>query len=143
MPIVRGSRANPWADPSDVPPQLVPAERLNPDEAVKTRKFVLEWTDGHGTINGLMYDPARIDADLVLGTIEIWEIENRSDLPHDVHLHLVQFQVLTFGGGNPNLIRRGWKDTQAVAAHATNRIIPSHRNDSSARDHLALRCFGF
>ncbi len=139
---VEGDRADHWAypyllpdimrfdivrnepDPSDFPPQLASVERLHPDDAVRTRKFVLDFTAGHWTINGLMYDPARIDADPRLGTTEIWEFENRSDLPHDVHRHLVQFQILTgFEGGPPLPIRRGWKDTQRVAPHDTISLI--------------------
>ncbi len=110
-------------DPSAVPPQLVSMERLQPDDAVKTRRFVLEWTDGHWTIDGLMYDPARIDADPRLGTTEIWELENRSDLPHDVHLHLVQFQILLNAGQPPPPRFSGWRDTISVPPHATSSII--------------------
>ncbi len=110
-------------DPSDVPSELVPMERLQPDDAVKRRKFVLDFTDGMWTINGLMYDPARIDAYPVLGTTEIWEFENRSDIPHDMHLHLVQFQALGVDGQPPPLARMGWKDTQRINPHATNPII--------------------
>jgi spore coat protein A len=71
-----------------------------------------------------MYDPTRIDADPVLGTTEIWEFENRSDLPHDVHLHLVQFQTLVAAFGQPPTRNRGgWKDTQRVMPHDTVSII--------------------
>jgi spore coat protein A len=111
-------------DPSDVPPQLAEMERLEAAHAVKTRRFILDRTDGHWTINGLMYDPTRIDADPVLGTTEIWEFENRSDLPHDVHLHLVQFQTLVAAFGQPPTRNRGgWKDTQRVMPHDTVSII--------------------
>jgi len=113
------------SDPSDVPSQLASIDRLNPDDAVKTRRFVLDFIDGMWTIDGLTFDPGRIDADPRLGTTEIWEFENRSDLPHDVHLHLVQFQTLlsgvVFGPPTPN--RRGWKDTQRVNPHDTMSMI--------------------
>jgi spore coat protein A, manganese oxidase len=111
-------------DPSDVPTKLVPMERLNPDDAVKTRRFVLDFTDGHWTINGLTYDPARIDADPRLGTTEIWEFENRSDHTHDMHLHLVQFQHLIGPTGSPpDPFRSGWKDTKRSLQGVTESII--------------------
>jgi FtsP/CotA-like multicopper oxidase with cupredoxin domain len=110
-------------DSSEVPTQLVSVERLRAEVAVKTRRFALDFTDGHWTINGLMFDPARFDADPRLGTTEIWEFENRSDLSHDVHLHLVQFQTLARGDQLPPPFRRGWKDTQRVSAHETISII--------------------
>lgn len=110
-------------DPSDVSAQLVPLERLRADDAVKTRRFVLDRTDGHWTIGGLTYDPARIDADPRLGTTEIWEFENRTDQSHDVHLHLVQFQTLSVNDGPPPPIRRGWKDTLRSEPNTTGSII--------------------
>jgi spore coat protein A len=111
-------------DLSDVPPQLSSVKRLNPDDAVRTRKFVLDFTDGHWTMNGLLFDPARIDANPVLGTTEIWEFENRSNQTHDLHLHLVQFQGLDRpDGGPPPPNRMGWKDTQRIPPRATNSLI--------------------
>ncbi|MBM2811678.1 MAG: putative multicopper oxidase [Chloroflexi bacterium] len=111
-------------DPSDVPSQLASVERLQPDDAVKTRRFVLEWTDGHWTINGRIYDPARIDAYPVLGTTETWEFENRSDQIHDLHLHLVQFQQLLGPDGQlPPPYRSGWKDTKRILPHIMESII--------------------
>jgi spore coat protein A, manganese oxidase len=111
-------------DPSDVPPQLASVGRLDPDDAVRTRRFVLDFTEGHWTINGLMFDPARIDAYPVLGTTEIWEFENRSDHTHDMHLHLVQFQQLLGPDGQlPPPVRSGWKDTKRILAHITESII--------------------
>lgn len=110
-------------DPSEVPSRLGSVERLRPEDAVMTRRFVLDFIDGHWTINGLMYDSARIDANPRLGTTEIWEFENRSDLPHDIHLHLVQFQILTAGGQQLLPIRMGWKDTHRVFRQQTDSII--------------------
>ena len=111
-------------DPSDIPPRLASVERLNPDDAVRTRRFVLDITDGHWTIDGLMYDPARINAYPVLGTTEVWEFENRSDQIHDMHLHLVQFQQLLGPDGQlPPPMRSGWKDTKRILPHSMESII--------------------
>jgi spore coat protein A len=112
------------SDPSDVPPKLASVERLRPEDAVRTRRFVLDFTNGHWTINGLTYDPARIDADPRLGTTEIWEFENRSDHTHDMHLHLVQFQHLIGPtGGPPDPHRSGWKDTKRSIPNVVESII--------------------
>jgi FtsP/CotA-like multicopper oxidase with cupredoxin domain len=50
-----------------------------------------------------------------LGSTEIWEISNRSammmQLPHSMHLHDVQFQVLERNGKPPLPLEQGRKDT--------------------------------
>jgi spore coat protein A, manganese oxidase len=114
------------SDPSDVPPRLAAVERLNEADAVMTRRFVLDFIEGHWMINGRRYDPSRVDADPRLGSTEIWEFENRSEQPHDLHLHLVEFQnvvgtrrLIPF----PDPIRRDWKDTRRVAPGTTSTII--------------------
>jgi spore coat protein A, manganese oxidase len=117
-------------DPSDVPAELVPIELLRAEDAVQTRHWVIDLTNGVWTINGQMYDPYRIDAFPVLGTTEIWEFENRSDVPHDAHLHMVQYQILSeppspgapaFAGGGANALT--WNDTVRVEAHTTAQFI--------------------
>jgi FtsP/CotA-like multicopper oxidase with cupredoxin domain len=110
-------------DPSTAPARLAAVERLQPEDSMLTRRFVLDFTDGHWTINGRTFDPARVDVAPRLGTTEIWEWENRSDFPHDLHLHLVQFQILLASDGPPPPLRRGWKDTQRIPPHAINSLI--------------------
>jgi FtsP/CotA-like multicopper oxidase with cupredoxin domain len=60
-------------------------------------------------INGLPFDPSRIDARPRLGEVEVWRLS--SDLHHPVHVHLDPFQVLTRGGHPPGPSDGGWKDT--------------------------------
>jgi len=60
------------------------------------------------TINGLPFDPARMDARPRLDSTEIWRIQ--SDFSHPLHLHLVHFRVLAHDG-RPGPYDSGWKDT--------------------------------
>ena len=100
---------------------------LPESQAVKTRLFRLEtMSRGMGmmrggnslTINGRNMDPGYVNERVKLGDTEIWVIENYSammmQLPHSMHLHDVQFQVLDRNGSKPPPAERGRKDTVLV-----------------------------
>jgi FtsP/CotA-like multicopper oxidase with cupredoxin domain len=84
-------------DTSSVPATL----RLAPPigEPVRTRNFNFDKTDGHWTINGLRFDPARVDALPVLGTTEKWVFHNPTGAPHTVHMHGIDQQCVSRNGG--------------------------------------------
>lgn len=72
------------------------------------------------TVNGLAYDPNRIDAKPRLNSTEIWHL--RTDFTHPLHLHLVHFVVLQHDG-KPTPADMGWKDTVSMVAGETSTII--------------------
>ena len=65
------------------------------------------------TIDGRSFDLARVDTRIPVGRTEIWEFINEGPLPHPVHLHHGQFNVLARHGGREQLMpwERGLKDT--------------------------------
>ena len=78
------------------------------------------------TINGKKMNINRIDEQVQLGTTEIWEIANRSrmmSMPHSMHLHDVQFQILTRNGQIPPHHEQGRKDTVLIMPGETVRVI--------------------
>ena len=95
--------------------ELAPA--LRPEGG--TRKFVLEMSDGglHGDplINGQSYDHGRIDFTVPLGVAETWVFENRTDMLHPMHIHDVQFRILSRNGVPPAPREAGLKDVVLVA----------------------------
>jgi FtsP/CotA-like multicopper oxidase with cupredoxin domain len=84
-------------DGSTIPSTL----RALPDigEPTVTRNFSFDFTSEHWTINGLGFDPDRIDARPVLGTTEKWVFTNPTGTTHMVHLHDVDQQCLSRDGG--------------------------------------------
>jgi spore coat protein A len=103
-------------DDSHVPDRLTEIEPLVP----ATGATVREWRFARGTastapwvINGLPFDPERMDAAPALGEVEIWRFT--SDLHHSVHVHLDPFQVRRRGTGPPGPWDSGWKDTVDLA----------------------------
>lgn len=123
-----------------LPQTLRPLDRIAESESSRTRFFVLESMGGGGmgmmghqlTINGKKMDINRIDEQIRLGSTEIWEISNRStmmmSMPHSMHLHDVQFQILSRNGRMPPVHEQGRKDTVIVMPGETVRIISRFRD---------------
>lgn len=105
----------------DNPSKLSQFEVIPSNEAVnsKTPKvFELIPERGIGwTINGLGYEANRYeDYELIkFGSTEIWEFYNPTGMPHPMHIHGTQFQVLERASGQfSGCLDEGWKDTVLV-----------------------------
>jgi spore coat protein A len=112
-------------DRSRVPSVLRPLPSLPP--ATTTRQFAigLDPATFQFVINGQTFDPNRVDITIKRGTTEIWEIKNtdtKFGIPHDFHLHLVQFRVLDRDGVPPPAAEAGLKDTVLIGPGQTVRI---------------------
>jgi spore coat protein A len=84
-------------DDSSIPPTLRPLPNIG--EPTVTRTWNFDKTSGHWTINGLRFDPNRIDAKPALGTTEKWVFTNPTGRPHTVHVHDVSQQCISRNGG--------------------------------------------
>jgi FtsP/CotA-like multicopper oxidase with cupredoxin domain len=75
-------------------------------------------------INGAIFDPARISLTSRRGEVELWSIENRTDMDHPFHLHGTQFQVIGREQGAVNTPEpyRAWRDTVNVQPGETVQI---------------------
>ena len=76
-------------------------------------------------LNGQPFDPNRVDFKIQHGAQEVWRITNLDTtfgIPHNLHLHLVQFQVLDRNGTPVGPTEQGWKDTVKVWPGETVRI---------------------
>ncbi|MCB5178529.1 multicopper oxidase family protein [Streptomyces antimicrobicus] len=117
------------ADPSRVPDVLRTLPPL--PAATVERNIVLSMDeDGRqeprGLMDGQVWDPDRIDQTVTHGTSEIWTVTNANKIvPHNFHMHLVQFRVLERGGAPVGPAEAGLKDTvrlfpgETVKLHAT------------------------
>lgn len=112
-----------------IPQTLYPVQPIDPKTADRTRQITMETISRGGrlTINGKNMDMKRIDMQIPLGSTEIWEISNNSrmmmQVPHSMHLHDVQFQLLDRNGEIPSPIERGRKDTVLLMPGEQVRII--------------------
>jgi blue copper oxidase len=113
-----------------MPSRLIALAPVEPETAIKTRRFVLQMGMGMNmmrgggfTINGKSMDMQRIDETVKVNTTEIWQIENASMMPHPFHIHDVQFRVLDRDGRQPSPQDRGLKDTVVVAPREVVRLL--------------------
>jgi FtsP/CotA-like multicopper oxidase with cupredoxin domain len=107
-------------------PLAVRYERGNVPNFDTPRPFTLSM--GHmmtWMINGRVYQPDAVAADEKVGLNETmaWEWINASPIPHCMHLHNAQFQVVArdatgaaagYSSVNQGLVDSGWKDTVLV-----------------------------
>ena len=118
-----------------LPERLVQSSEWAPqaEDAAGVRRFVLDTQMMVGSmINGRQMDLRRIDHRVRRGDVEIWEFENRSPMPHPMHVHGVQFRVLSRNAAAPPANEQGLKDTVLVDIDETVRVIA--RFDDRADD---------
>lgn len=80
---------------------------LPPKKTGIDRRFKFERTGGQWTVNGVTFADVnnRILAKPDRGQVEVWELENSSGgWSHPVHIHLVDFQILTRTGGKRSVL---------------------------------------
>jgi len=66
----------------------------------------------HG-INGCAFDMERIDEEVRLGDVEIWEVSGAM-MAHPFHVHGVHFEMLSRNGAAPGPRDQGLRDTVVV-----------------------------
>ena len=72
--------------------------------AVRTQRrlvFTMGMGGGMFEIDGQVFDPARVDQSVMLGSVEEWTIANTSSMDHPFHLHVWPFQVLSAADHDP------------------------------------------
>jgi FtsP/CotA-like multicopper oxidase with cupredoxin domain len=101
--------APPNPKPSALPGGLMPVEQLEVARATVTRRITMT---EHVMPLGFFFNDKgfdhRVDIRGLLGTIEVWELENKAGMDHPFHLHSYPFQVLERNGRSEPF--RAWKD---------------------------------
>jgi FtsP/CotA-like multicopper oxidase with cupredoxin domain len=106
--VARAVREAPWmARPF---PVVIMPDRA---QAPRTREFRFASSMMQHTINGRAFEMERVDERVPFGSTEIWRFVNDSQFPHPVHMHEVQFRILSRTGGRDRILpwEAGLKDT--------------------------------
>ncbi|HEX2255194.1 MAG TPA: multicopper oxidase domain-containing protein [Afifellaceae bacterium] len=142
QPVLRFEPKGSEGAGTKVPERLVSREHVDVSDAVRRRRFVMTMGMGgmmgrgmggrmmsggmgsgmgmHG-INGRAYDMERIDEQVRLGDVEIWEVSGEM-MAHPFHIHGVHFEVLSRGGAAPGVRDQGLRDT-VVAQEAVELLV--------------------
>jgi FtsP/CotA-like multicopper oxidase with cupredoxin domain len=104
--------------------------RLKESDATRVRHLRVQRTNDTWSINGLTWENViasnfeQVVADPRLNATEVWEIENRSGgWFHPVHIHLIDFKILSRNGRAPFDYERGPKDVVYVGENETVRVL--------------------
>jgi FtsP/CotA-like multicopper oxidase with cupredoxin domain len=103
-------------------------KRLRAPEPLPQPNARRRWELALGTaawqINGLTYDPNRVDVRPRLGSTEVWTFVNNSNRVHPMHLHGFFFRVLERSSGPVAMADKlGWKDTVGVLPDETVSVL--------------------
>jgi spore coat protein A, manganese oxidase len=104
--------------------------RLRPSQATRERTLRVERKGGFWTINGQTWDDViasnfqLLAANPRLNAVEIWNLENHSGgWFHPLHIHLVDFKILSRNGRPPFDFERGPKDVAYIGEGEKVRVI--------------------
>ena len=97
------------ADTSSVPASLRSFTPLPAAAVTARRTFSIQQSNGMWSFNGMGYDPNRVDANVKLGATEEWTFNNRSGQDHPIHMHDINFHVVS--GGATSGPDSEWKET--------------------------------
>ena len=104
--------------------------KLAPTSSMKVRDIRVERTNSEWSINGETWKSvvasnyAKVVANPELGATEIWNLTNNSGgWFHPVHIHLVDFKILSRNGMAPYAYERGPKDVAYVGEGETVKVI--------------------
>jgi len=110
---------------TSVPSRLTTLDKLNASTSSRTRSFTLEGRMGTFMINGKAMDINRIDENVSLNDVEIWEVYNSMPIDHNFHIHATHFEILDRNGDTSAVgaNERGYKDTVFVPARQRVRFL--------------------
>ncbi len=98
-----------------LPDTLVPPSTPDGSDTAVERHFDLTLAG----INGAPMAMDRVDATVTRGTTEKWVVRNADGMPHNFHVHDVQFRVLDYAGAPPPPELTGAKDTIFLPPNTT------------------------
>ena len=66
---------------------------------------------GNFSFDNVFFDHGYINQTIKLGAVEKWTIVNNQVFGHSIHLHDIQFKIISRSGGPVEAYESGWKDT--------------------------------
>ncbi len=110
---------------TSLPTTLTSLDKLDPAQAIRTRKFTLSGSRGNFQINGKSMDINRIDERIPLDEVEIWEVENTMMMDHNFHIHATHFMLIERNGSSANVAEheKGYKDVVYVPSGGSLKFV--------------------
>ncbi|WP_280301431.1 multicopper oxidase family protein [Nocardia abscessus] len=102
----------------ELPATLAPPSTPDGGDSVRKRHFDLNIAG----INGAPMAMDRLDFAVTRGDAETWVVRNIDGMPHNFHIHDVQFRVLAVDDGPPPAALAGPKDTVFLPPNSSVRV---------------------
>ena len=136
---------DPPATPITAPTAFDPIVRVIETDATATRTIAMSMAMGSWLLNGTRMTeignvPAAINFSIPSGQTELWQVTNTSGMPHPLHLHHRQFQVLDIAGAPPPPALAGWKDTVLVPPNQQVRLVVRFEGTADAQYPYMFHC---
>jgi spore coat protein A, manganese oxidase len=103
---------------------------LDPSQSVRRRTLELKRDNGLWTVNGHVWDDViasgftLLEANPRRDSVETWDLKNSSGgWQHPMHIHLIDFKILSRNGRPPFAFERGPKDTAYLGEGETVRVL--------------------
>ena len=111
-----------------LPETLTSIQKLTPQDAVIKRRITLSMNmmGLEFLIDGKTFDSERTDFAPQLGSVEHWEIVNKTMMDHPMHLHVYPFQVFARNGQPEPQV--AWRDIVNVRANSSADILIPFRD---------------
>ena len=93
-------------------------------------------------INNTNMDMSRTDFTMNRGVVEVWQIQNDTDMTHNFHVHATHFQILERNGSAASVgaHERGLKDTVLLKAGESAKLIIKMTDFADATGHYMYHC---
>jgi FtsP/CotA-like multicopper oxidase with cupredoxin domain len=121
--IMRFDVTSTATDTSKLPTTLATIKKIDPNTASVSRTWTLDSNNGTWSLNGQPFDPNRIDAQVKLGSTEVWTFQNHSGEYHPIHVHDMEFQIVSEDGGAVPAYDAGWKDVFLVKPWSSVKVV--------------------
>jgi len=97
----------------------------NISQAVRTRRFDLGMAQMHMTINRKRMDINRIDENVPINQLEIWDVRNTMNMNHNFHIHATHFTIVDRNGSSSNVLphERTYKDVIFMPPQSRVRLL--------------------
>jgi FtsP/CotA-like multicopper oxidase with cupredoxin domain len=118
-------------DPSRIPDVLRPLPPIPMSEVTAERLWRFDYLNGTWLVNGKLFDNSRADAQIPMGSAEIWTFRNEgTQWSHPIHIHMEEFQILSINGvaPEPGDVNRARKDTVLLAPNAEVKVYMRFRD---------------
>ncbi|MFN0028517.1 MAG: multicopper oxidase family protein [Acidimicrobiales bacterium] len=133
------------ATSNGVPSELNPTNKvmaLQPSQATTTRQFRLFRDRSQWTINGNTWAKVTasnynfVEASVPNGAVEIWEFINDSGgWFHPIHIHLIDFKILSRNGQAPQPYEAGAKDVIYLGENETVQVLAQFKGNGKYMIH--------